>query len=134
MFHEKFFPDLISGCQCIRRVMLTYSKSDVNVSTSDVSLSLLINIMRSVINLLTIHVKKITIQVKNMQLLNQLRKNMTNFDKLYEHFEIYTQIVNQIKLRSQCWKDQLQIDINKIEERITYWCDVCEAWKDEKFR
>jgi hypothetical protein len=46
--------------------------------------------MRSVINLLTIHVKKITIQVKNMQLLNQLRKNMTSFEKLYEHFEIYT--------------------------------------------
>jgi histone H3/H4 len=93
-----------------------------------------INIMRSVINLLTIHVKRITIQVKNMQLLNQLRKNMTSFDKLYEHFEIYTQVVNQIRLRSQCWKDQLQIDINKIEERIICWCDVCEAWKDEKFR
>ncbi len=93
-----------------------------------------INIMRSMINLLTIHVKRVTIQVKNMQLLNQLRKNMTSFDKLYEHFEVYIQVVNQIKLRSQCWKNQLQIDINKIEERITCWCDVCEAWKDEKFR
>jgi hypothetical protein len=31
-------------------------------------------------NLLTIHVKKITIQTKNMQLLNNLRYNMTRFN------------------------------------------------------
>jgi hypothetical protein len=35
-----FFPDLISECQCIQRVMSTYSKSDVKISTSDVSLSI----------------------------------------------------------------------------------------------
>jgi hypothetical protein len=52
------------------------------------------------INLLTIHVKKVTIQVKNMQLLNQLRKNMTNFDKSCKHFRAYIQIVNHLRLRS----------------------------------
>jgi hypothetical protein len=36
-----------------------------------------------------------TIQIKNMQLLNQLRENMTNFDKLNEHFEINIHIINQ---------------------------------------
>ncbi len=35
-----FFSDLVNECQCIRKVMSTYSKSDVNISTSDVSLSL----------------------------------------------------------------------------------------------
>jgi hypothetical protein len=43
-----------------------------------------------------------TIQIKNMQLLNQLRENITNFDKLNEHFEINIHIINQFKLRSQC--------------------------------
>ncbi len=50
------------------------------------------------INLLTIHIKRVTIQTKNMQLLNQLRENMTNFDELYEHFEVSVQIINQRKL------------------------------------
>jgi hypothetical protein len=37
---RKFFPDLASECQCIRRVVSMYSKSGVKISTSDVSLSL----------------------------------------------------------------------------------------------
>jgi hypothetical protein len=49
--------------------------------------------MYLVINLLTIHVKKVIIQVKNMQLLNQLRKNMTNFDELYEHCKIHNKLI-----------------------------------------
>jgi hypothetical protein len=49
-------------------------------------------------NLLTIHVKKITIQTKNMQLLNNLRHNMTRFNKLFIIF--YRQILNEDKLRT----------------------------------
>jgi hypothetical protein len=41
-------------------------------------------LMRLVTNLLIIHVKRVIIQAKNMQLLNNLRHNMTNFDTLYE--------------------------------------------------
>jgi hypothetical protein len=36
-----FLSDLTSECQCIRRVMSTYSKNNVKISASDVSLSLL---------------------------------------------------------------------------------------------
>jgi hypothetical protein len=36
-----FLSDLTSECQCIRRMMSTYSKNDVKISTNDVSLSLL---------------------------------------------------------------------------------------------
>jgi hypothetical protein len=58
LFHEKFFSDLISGCQCIRRMMSTYSKNDVNVSMSGVSLSLplIINQLLHVCDTKTSHV------------------------------------------------------------------------------
>jgi hypothetical protein len=44
-------------------------------------------------NLLTIHVKRVTIQTKDMQLLNNLRHNMTKFDILFIIF--YKQILNR---------------------------------------
>jgi histone H3/H4 len=40
-------------------------------------------LMRLMTNLLTIHAKRVIIQVKNMQLFNNLRHSMTNFDTLY---------------------------------------------------
>jgi hypothetical protein len=54
--------------------------------------------MSIITNLLIIHVKKITIQTKNMQLLNNLRHNMTKFDKLF--FTFYKQILIEDKLRT----------------------------------
>jgi beta-xylosidase len=35
-----FFPDLVSECQCIRRMVSTYPEGGVNVSTGGVSLSI----------------------------------------------------------------------------------------------
>jgi hypothetical protein len=49
--------------------------------------------MCSIINLLTIHVKRVIIQIKNMQLLNQLRENMTSFDELYEHCKVHIKLI-----------------------------------------
>jgi hypothetical protein len=45
-------------------------------------------LMRLMTNLLTIHAKRVIIQAKNMQLLNQLRHSMTNFDMLSRFFKI----------------------------------------------
>ncbi len=39
-----------------------------------------------------------TIQIKNMQLLNQLHENITNFDKLNENFEVNIDIIIQITI------------------------------------
>jgi hypothetical protein len=64
------------------------------------------------INLLTIHVKQMIIQVKNMQLLNRLRHNMTNFDILSKSFKINILIINKVRLRSQLKKRKLQNCVN----------------------
>ncbi len=68
--------------------------------------------MRLMINLLTIHVKQMIIQVKNMQLLNRLRHNMTNFDILSKSFKINILIINKVRLRSQLKKRKLQNCVN----------------------
>jgi hypothetical protein len=45
-------------------------------------------LMRLMTNLFTIHAKRVIIQAKNMQLLNQLRHNMTDFDMLSKSFKV----------------------------------------------
>jgi hypothetical protein len=65
-------------------------------------------LMRLMTNLLTIHAKRVIIQAKNMQLLNQLRHSMTDFDMLSRFFRINIFVINKIRLRSQLRKRKLQ--------------------------
>jgi hypothetical protein len=55
-------------------------------------------LMRLMTNLLTIHAKRMIIQAKNIQLLNQLRHNMTNFDMLSRIFKINIFVINKVRL------------------------------------
>ncbi len=64
-----------------------------------------------------------------MQLLNQLRYNMTNFDILNRFFKINIFVINKVKLQSQLNKENYKIA--SIKSKNTFYMNMIYVKKKE---